>query len=168
MSPAVTVCLALGSNVGDRLANLRQAIGLLAATPGISVERTGGLYETEPVGVKDQPWFLNTAVRVSTLLSPHQLLAAAKDVEARAGRTPTFRWGPREMDVDVLLYGDVQLAEADLTIPHPRMTERLFVLLPLRDVNPAWTGADGVGIDELIERLRGTAEVRSYPETITP
>ena len=167
MSPPNTAYLSLGSNVGDRLANLRQAVGLLASTPGISVETVGGLYETEPVGVKDQPWFLNTVVRVSTELSPHELLAAARAVEAAGGRTPTFRWGPREIDVDVLLYDDMHLADSTLTIPHPRMAERLFVLLPLRDVHPTWTDAAGVGIADLIDRLSGTAEIRPYPETLT-
>ena len=166
MSPAATAYLGLGSNVGDRLANLRQAAALLASTPGISVEKTGGLYETEPVGVKDQPWFLNTVLRVSTDLSPHQLLAAAKQVEAAVGRTPTFRWGPREIDVDVLLYDDAQLTDATLTVPHPRMAERLFVLLPLRDLYPTWTDPTGAPIDTLIDRLRPTTQVRPYPGTI--
>ena len=168
MSPSNTAYLGLGSNVGDRLANLRQAVSLLAATPGISVEKVGGLYETEPVGVKNQPWFLNTVVRVSTELSPHDLLAAAKQVESVVGRTPTFRWGPREIDVDVLLYDDLRLADATLAIPHPRMAERLFVLLPLRDLNPTWTDPTGLGIDDLIACLRATAEVRPYHEPLSP
>ncbi len=166
MSPAVVAFLALGSNVGDRMANLRQAIQLLSATPGISVERVAGLYETEPVGVRDQPWFLNTAIQVSTRLSPREVLAAAKAVEAAVGRTATYRWGPREIDVDVLLYDDLAMSDQDLTIPHPRMTERLFVLLPLRDLMPRWCDAGGTGIDALIERLSGTSEIRPYPERI--
>ncbi|MCL4368828.1 MAG: 2-amino-4-hydroxy-6-hydroxymethyldihydropteridine diphosphokinase [Actinobacteria bacterium] len=167
MSPPATSYLGLGSNVGDRTANLRQAVGLVAATPGISIDQVGGLYETEPVGVKDQPWFLNTVVRISTDLSPHDLLAVAKRVEATVGRTPTFRWGPREIDVDVLLYDEVRMSDATLTIPHPRIAERLFVLLPLRDVNPTWVDAAGVSIDDLIDHLRGTADIRPYPETLT-
>ncbi len=161
-----TAYLALGSNVGDRLANLRQAVHLLSSTPGISVLRTAGVYETEPVGVHDQPWFLNSVVEVSTELSPGELLAAVKGVERSVGRTPTFRWGPREIDVDILLYQGVQVAGEELTIPHSRMRERLFVLLPLRDLCPDWRDAEGVGVDELIERLRGTAEVRPYPERL--
>ena len=168
MSPATTAYLGLGSNVGDRLAKIRQAVGLLAATPGISVEKAGGLYETEPVGVKEQPWFLNTVVFICTELSPHELLAAAKQVEATVGRTTTFRWGPREIDVDVLLYDDLRLADDILTIPHLRMAERLFVLLPLRDLYPTWTDPTGVGIDDFIARLRPTTQVRPYPETLNP
>jgi 2-amino-4-hydroxy-6-hydroxymethyldihydropteridine diphosphokinase len=166
VSLPVTAYLALGSNVGDRMANLRQAITFLGGSPGISVERVAGIYETEPVGVRDQPWFLNTAVRVSTELSPQGLLAAAKQVEATVGRTATYRWGPREIDVDVLLYGDVKLAEPTLTIPHPRMAERLFVLLPLRDLFPDWRDVGGTAVAVLIERLQGSAEVRRYPEEI--
>ncbi len=165
---AAMAYLGLGSNVGDRLANLRRAANLLASTPGISVEAAGGLYETEPVGVKEQPWFLNTALRISTDLSPHELLTAAKGVEATVGRTPTFRWGPREIDVDVLLYDDLRLADDTITIPHPRMPERLFVLLPLRDLYPTWTDPAGTDIDTLIARLRPTTEVRLYPETVSP
>ncbi|MHB0870391.1 MAG: 2-amino-4-hydroxy-6-hydroxymethyldihydropteridine diphosphokinase [Chloroflexota bacterium] len=158
--------LALGSNVGDRLANLRQAVDLLSSTTGLSVLRAAGVYETEPVGVRDQPWFLNTVVELSTGLSPQELLAAVKGVERSVGRTPTYRWGPREIDVDILLYEGAAVSSDELTIPHPRMRERLFVLLPLRDLCPEWRDAEGAGIDELIERNRGTAEVRPYPERI--
>ncbi len=161
-----TAYLALGSNVGDRLGNLREAVDLLSSTPGVSVSRVAGLYETEPVGVRDQPWFLNSVVEVSTNLSPEALLDAVKEVERSAGRTPTYRWGPREIDVDILLYDGVKLSDERLTIPHPRMRERLFVLLPLQELRPDWRDEQGVRIDELIERLRGTAEVRPYPERI--
>ncbi|MHB8992389.1 MAG: 2-amino-4-hydroxy-6-hydroxymethyldihydropteridine diphosphokinase, partial [Chloroflexota bacterium] len=103
--------LALGSNVGDRLANLRQAVDLLSSTTGLSVLRAAGVYETEPVGVRDQPWFLNTVVELSTGLSPQELLAAVKGVERSVGRTPTYRWGPREIDVDILLYEGVEISD---------------------------------------------------------
>ncbi len=158
--------LALGSNVGDRLGHLRQAVALLTSTQGITLQRVASLYETEPVGVRDQPWFLNTVVELSTDLSPHQLLGVAKQVERSVGRTPTFRWGPREVDVDLLLYDGERVADDQLTVPHPRMSERLFVLLPLRELYPDWKGDEGTGIDQLIERLRGTAEIRPYPEGI--
>ena len=82
------------------------------------------------------------------------------------GRTKTYRWGPREIDVDILLYGDEQVSQPDLVIPHPRMEERLFVLLPLRDLYPEWRNAAGTDIDMLIEKLRGTDEIRPYPEEL--
>ena len=159
-----TAYLSLGSNVGDRVAHVRQAIELLDRTPGVSVARVAGTYETEPVGVRDQAWFLNTVAEVSTELSPHELLEAVKAVERAVGRTPTYRWGPREIDVDILLYDDLRLADDRLTVPHPRMAERLFVLLPLRELRPDWRDDRGVGIDELIEGLEGGPEVRVYEE----
>lgn len=166
MRPRRTAYLSLGSNVGDRLAHLREAVRQLASMPGIVVTRVARVFETEPVGVRDQPWFLNTVVEVSTELSPQALLAAVKAVELSVGRTPTYRWGPREIDVDILLYDGEKISDEQLILPHPRMRERLFVLLPLRELYPTWRDAEGVGIDPLIERLRGTAEVRPYPEGI--
>ncbi len=166
MSGSRLAYLSLGSNVGDRLGNLRHALQLLDATLGVSVTRVAGLYETEPVGVQDQPWFLNSAVEISTDLSPRLLLAAVKAVERAVGRTPTYRWGPREIDVDILLYGDETVSEADLTIPHPRMQERLFVLLPLRELLPGWVDRQGHSLSEMIEKVRGTAELRPYPERL--
>ena len=132
---------------------LRSAVRLLEATPGVSVTRVSGVYETEPVGVRDQPWFLNAVVELATALSPQELLRVAKGVEATVGRTPTYRWGPREIDVDVLLYEGEQVDSEVLTIPHPRMSERLFVLLPLREMLPEWTSSGGIGIDRLIARI---------------
>ncbi len=164
MTRAVTAYLALGTNLGDRMSNLRHAARLLRHSEGIEVEAVARVYETEPVGVAEQPWFLNSAVKVRTTLSPHGLLAAGNRIEAEVGRTRTFRWGPREIDVDILLYDEISLDDPDLTIPHPRMTERLFVLLPLRDVHPSWRDASGIPIDELVERLRGAAQVHPYPE----
>jgi len=130
--------------------------------------RVAGIYETEPVGVRDQPWFLNTAVEVSTELPPKMLLAAVKSVEESAGRTPSYRWGPREIDIDILLYDGEHFSDDELTIPHPRMRERLFALLPLRELRPEWRDDEGIGIDALIERLGGTAEVRPYPGNLMP
>ncbi len=163
-----TAYLSLGSNLGDRMAHLRDAVRLLSSTPGIVVLRVASIYETEPVGVRDQPRFLNTAVEVSTELPPRTLLAAVKSVEESAGRTPTYRWGPREIDVDILLYDGERFSDGELTIPHPRMQERLFALLPLRELYPDWRDEQGIGIDALIERLRGTAEVRPYPGNLMP
>ncbi len=125
--------LALGGNVGDRAANLSRALALLLGH-GVRVLEVSPVYETDPVGYADQPPFLNAACRVETGLSPRGLLAAVKAVEAEVGRTPTFLNGPREIDVDIILYGDAVVEEEDLVIPHPRMAERAFVLVPLADV----------------------------------
>ncbi|MEJ8548739.1 2-amino-4-hydroxy-6-hydroxymethyldihydropteridine diphosphokinase [Brevibacillus borstelensis] len=132
----MTVCayLALGSNMGDRAENLRQAVKKLHGREGISVVRISPVYETEPVGFVDQEAFLNMAVAVETDLTPEKLLESALAVEQELGRVRTIRWGPRTIDIDVLLYGDMALDREHLTIPHPAMTERAFVLVPLRDV----------------------------------
>ena len=102
----------------------------------LRVVRRASLYETEPLGVPDQPWFLNTAVEVCTELSPRALLGRCKAVEYRLGRRPSLRWGPREIDVDILLYGQWLVREPDLWIPHPQMRHRRFVLAPLLELIP--------------------------------
>ena len=133
--------LGLGSNLGDRLAHLQRAVDALAATTGIRVVAVSDVYETAPVGGPAQDDFLNAVVAIDTDLAPRDLLAVAMDVEQREERVRTVRWGPRTLDVDILLYGDEQVDEPDLEIPHPRMHERAFVLAPLRDVAPDRVGA---------------------------
>jgi len=129
----VTAFLALGSNVGDRLANLQEAVDLLGGVGDIEVVRSSRVYETEPVGPA-QPEYLNAALEVRTSLAPGELLAACLNVEDAIGRVRLERWGPRNIDVDVLTYGDQDVDEPDLTIPHPRMHERAFVLVPLLEL----------------------------------
>ncbi|MBW7454486.1 2-amino-4-hydroxy-6-hydroxymethyldihydropteridine diphosphokinase [Paenibacillus sepulcri] len=126
--------LALGSNIGDREQLLRQALHLLDSHPGIQVKRISGIYETAPVGYTDQPAFLNMAASVCTTLEPLELLRTMLDIENQLGRTRDIRFGPRTIDLDLLLMDDVQMSEDELTLPHPRMMERAFVLVPLSDV----------------------------------
>lgn len=166
MDTPVPAYLGLGSNVGDRLSNLKQAVLLLGGTEGMEVRRAAPVYESEPWGVKEQRWFLNTVVEIGTTLGPGGLLDAAKRVEADLGRKARRRWGPREIDVDILLYDDLEVATDELTIPHGRLEERLFVLLPLRDLLPEWRNREGVAIAALIERLRGTGVARPYPASL--
>jgi 2-amino-4-hydroxy-6-hydroxymethyldihydropteridine diphosphokinase len=128
--------LGLGSNLGDRLAHLQGAIDALAASAGVRVVAVSDVYETSPVGGPIQDDFLNAVVAIETDLSPRDLLAVAMHVEQLAARVRIMHWGPRTLDVDVLIYGDEQVHEPDLEIPHPRMHERPFVLAPLRDVAP--------------------------------
>jgi 2-amino-4-hydroxy-6-hydroxymethyldihydropteridine diphosphokinase len=137
-----TAYLALGSNLGDRVAHLQRAVDELERAPGIRVEAISRVYETDPVGGPEQDAFLNAVVRIETTLEPYDLLAVAHALEADAQRVRIEHWGPRTLDVDVLLYGDVTLYDPDLTIPHPRMWERGFVLAPLRDVAPELVAAD--------------------------
>lgn len=124
--------LALGSNLGDRLANLRAALEGLE--PRVHVLEESAVYETPPWGYSDQPAFLNMAVKVRTRLQPRRLLKTLKELEARLGREESFRYGPRKIDLDILFYEDLILNEETLTIPHPRIQERAFVLVPLADV----------------------------------
>jgi 2-amino-4-hydroxy-6-hydroxymethyldihydropteridine diphosphokinase len=132
----VTVYLSLGSNLGDRLANLHEAVERLRRLEGVSVERVSAAYESEPVGVTDQPRFLNLAAQISTTLDPLELLDAAKRIEREMGRQPGPRWGPRLIDIDLLLYGDASLQSPRLTLPHPEMMRRAFVLVPLAEIAP--------------------------------
>ncbi len=129
------VYLGLGSNMGDRAAALRSAIDLLA-TPELRLLRTSSLYETEPVGFRDQPWFLNIVAEFECDLQAPALLALTQGVEREMGRQRTIPNGPRVIDIDILLFGDAVIQQTDLVIPHPRYAERLFVLEPLAELAP--------------------------------
>jgi 2-amino-4-hydroxy-6-hydroxymethyldihydropteridine diphosphokinase len=129
-----TVYIALGTNLGQRLDNLQLAIAALA--PSMQVLAKSAVYETDPWGYADQPAFLNMALRAETELSPAGVLAFLKDMEASLGRTPSFRNGPRLIDMDILFYDDLVLDTPALVVPHPRLHERSFVLVPLMDIAP--------------------------------
>jgi 2-amino-4-hydroxy-6-hydroxymethyldihydropteridine pyrophosphokinase len=129
-----TVYLALGSNVGNRAANLKAAIAALP--PQMEVKAKSRVYETPPWGYTNQEKFLNQVVKARTYLEPEPLLKHLKRLEVALGRVPTFQYGPRLIDIDILLYNDLVFDSADLKIPHPQMHERGFVLLPLMDIAP--------------------------------
>ena len=126
--------LALGSNLGDRLEHLREAVRLLGTAGGVEVVRSSRIYETEPVG-PPQPAYLNAVIAVDTTLAPRELLDACRGVEDALGRVRGERWGPRTIDVDILVYDERTVDEPDLVIPHPRMHERGFVLVPLGELD---------------------------------
>lgn len=132
-----TTFIGLGSNLGDRLDNLRQAVRHLEGE-SVVVTAWSSLYETEPVGFKDQPYFLNAVICVSTTLGPIELLKRSKDIESDMGRQSDFRNAPRPIDIDLLLYGQVVLDTPNLVIPHPRLAERAFVLVPLAELAAQW------------------------------
>lgn len=136
MAESVTAYLGLGGNLGDRLAALTEALRLLDSTPGMRRTACSSVYETEPWGVAEQPQFLNLVAGYETTLSPVGLLAVCKQAESQVGRIESYRWGPRLIDVDILLYGDavVSIDEPDLRIPHVRLAERAFVLVPLVEI----------------------------------
>lgn len=127
--------LGLGANLGDRLANLQRAADLLGERPGIRVVHSSRVYETDPVGGPEQPDYLNVVLQVDTDLPARGLLEACLAVEAEMGRVRAERWGPRAIDVDVLTYGEETIEEPDLVVPHPRMHERGFVLVPLAELD---------------------------------
>ena len=128
------VYLALGTNLGNRLVNLNAAISSL--TPQMNVKKKSPVYETPPWGFADQPAFLNQVVKVETYEGPERLLKHLKRLETALGRVPNFQNGPRLIDIDILFYDDVMLDTAQLVIPHPRLHERAFVLVPLADIAP--------------------------------
>jgi 2-amino-4-hydroxy-6-hydroxymethyldihydropteridine diphosphokinase len=130
-----TAYLGLGSNIGDREQNLKDALAKLAA-PDLRVARLSSVYETEPVGFTAQRWFLNLVVEIETELFPLQLLSRIAKIEQALGRARTVKNGPRTLDVDILLYGRAVVRSAKLEIPHPRMAERRFVLAPLAELAP--------------------------------
>lgn len=158
--------MGLGSNVGCREEQLARAVEALAATPGIELLRRASLYETEPVGVEDQPWFLNTAVEIATELSPLELLRACKGIEHRLGRRERERWGPREIDIDLLLYNGLVLEDHEhgLILPHPELHRRRFVLVPLVELAPEFIHPLlKKPLSQLLAELRDEKRVFRYP-----
>jgi len=161
---AVRVYLSLGSNLGDRLQNLREGMRRMPQH-GIIPRQASRVYETVPVGeTLDPRLYLNLGVWAETALSPRELLQAVKTVEAALGRSFTeARWMPRPLDIDIILYGNLTLQTPDLTIPHPRMRERAFVLIPLAEMTPNCILPDGTPVQELLRDPQIlTQEVRVY------
>ncbi|HSG82762.1 MAG TPA: 2-amino-4-hydroxy-6-hydroxymethyldihydropteridine diphosphokinase [Gemmatimonadota bacterium] len=150
-----TVLLGLGSNEGDRVRQLERALERLKRL--IRIERVSSIYETQPVGVRDQPWFLNLVCLGHTRLLPYDLLEFLHEVENSLGRVRSEeRFGPRTIDIDILAYEERVLERHDLVLPHPRMTERRFVLEPLAEIVPEWRHpVEGKTAAELLEGLDG-------------
>ena len=157
---AETVYLSLGSNLGDREKNLRSAIATLADGK-VRVTRVSSFYETEPVDLLEQPWFLNCVVQGETDASPLDLLRALRGIEARLGSNKLVPKGPRLIDLDILLYGDEVIDTQELQVPHPRMLVRKFVLVPLAEIapnlkHPSWSGA----VAQLLLETQDNSQVR--------
>jgi 2-amino-4-hydroxy-6-hydroxymethyldihydropteridine diphosphokinase len=162
-----TAYLALGANLGDRLANLTAARQALSAAPDVRVAAASPLFETAPVGgPPGQPPYLNAVLRVETTLPPRELLALGLAVEARCGRRRTERWGPRPLDVDLLLYGEAVIEEPGLVVPHPELHRRRFVLTPLADLAPELVHPRlGKSIRQLLAELPAGEEVALLAES---
>jgi len=160
MTPAY---IALGSNLDEPARQLQRAVGELAALPDTRLEQVSSVYRSAAVGPGAQPDYLNAAARLATRLEPEALLDALQRIEQFQGRQRGARWGPRTLDLDILLYGDRQIHSPRLTIPHPRMHEREFVLYPLREIsNTNLQLPDGMDIDSLIRLLPGEGLVKTH------
>ena len=157
----VTAFLGLGANLGERRLSLEKALRELHRPPELEVVRHSAFYETAPVGVVDQPDFLNAVAQIRTTLAPLELLARILQLEQHLGRVRTRRWGPRVLDIDVLLYGVQVLDLPGLAVPHPRMAERAFVLQPLAEIAPGWRFPDGETAQNKWARLRETGNKAS-------
>lgn len=152
--------IGIGSNVGDRILFVRRAVDELTDSPGIEVGRVSSLYETSPVGGPPQRSFVNAVAEVETQLTPRELLNVCKDIERKLGRDATeIRWGPRIIDLDVLLLGEEKVAEPDLEVPHPRIAERRFVLVPLLEIRPQLTDPWGMPYADLVDEAEGEVEI---------
>lgn len=165
-----TAYIGLGSNLGDRAGNLLAGLEYLGRE-GIAIEAVSSIYETEPQGFTDQPRFLNMAAKVRTALTPRELLLLLQRIETQLGRIRELRWGPRTIDLDILLYMEadagegsspVVINEPDLEIPHPRLKERTFVLIPLLEIDEDISLPDGTLLKDFLPETVGVQEVRLF------
>lgn len=152
--------IGVGSNVGDRVGFCRRAVESLTLEDGITVVKVSSLYETAPVGGPPQRSFINLVAKVDTDLEPRGLLEACKELEQKMGREPSdIRWGPRVVDLDILLYGDEKVSEPDLEIPHARLKERRFALVPLLEIDPDLTDPWETRLEDALGEAEGDVEL---------
>ena len=159
----VIAFIGIGANMGGPAETCRTAVGNLSEIPGVRLLRSSSLYRTEPVGPQEQEWFINAVAEIRTDLPPGLLLKALKEIERQLGRTEGLKWGPRVIDLDILLYGQEVIREGELVIPHPELHRRRFVLVPLCElasyaIHPAF----GVSVRGLLDRLTDPARVDLY------
>lgn len=158
--------IGLGSNLGEPVENLRNALQFINGTQGISVKSVSSVYLTEPMGYEDQPWFYNCVAEVETELSPERLLHSLQAVENKLGRVRIIRWGPRTVDLDILLYDNLRVDSEYLTIPHPRMEERAFVMVPLAEIAEDACFPDGRTVREVRKSLDDKKKYSCIPQKI--
>ncbi|WP_418791360.1 2-amino-4-hydroxy-6-hydroxymethyldihydropteridine diphosphokinase [Phosphitispora sp. TUW77] len=145
--------IGLGSNMGDSIFNLETALKMIGGIEGIRITAVSSVYQTEPVGYEDQAWFHNCVAEIETESSPEELLRVLQDIENDLGRVREIRWGPRIIDLDILLYDQLTIDTERLIIPHPRMTERAFVIVPLAEIAPDAEFPDGRTASQVKEGL---------------
>jgi len=148
--------------VGNRLQFLQRAVKQLGETIGVQVRDVSSVYETEPVGPAAQAWFLNAVVAADTSLNPVTLLQQTQAIERALGRETTYHWGPRTIDLDILLYGNTQVNTATLTIPHAELCQRAFVMIPLLELVPGLVLPDGTEVGACLSRLMPPQQVRLF------
>jgi 2-amino-4-hydroxy-6-hydroxymethyldihydropteridine diphosphokinase len=164
------IYIGLGSNIEDRSRHLKEAIRLLQLHPDIHVDRCSSIYETDPVGYTEQAAFLNMVIEISSKLGPLELFHYMLEVESQLGRVRDFRWGPRTIDLDLLLYGQLKSDDSELLLPHPRMSERAFVLTPLLEITEetypqAWSAfKQNLKLLDGKEGVRRWGTINSLPE----
>jgi 2-amino-4-hydroxy-6-hydroxymethyldihydropteridine diphosphokinase len=151
--------IGLGSNLGRSIETVKAAQARIANLPGIDLLRRSSLYRTAPQGVLDQPDFINAVVEVQATTAPEDLLPRLKGIEVELGRKPSIPWGPRVIDLDLLIYGDVKLSTPELTIPHAEMWDRLFVLAPLAELRPDLHDPGGRAILDVCDSMRDSQRV---------
>ena len=156
----VKAFLSLGSNMGDRLEYLSKAIDKIAEIQGCNILNKSRVYETEPWGYENQEAFLNLCISIETSLSPYELLESLQAIELELDRVRKIHWGPRTIDIDILLFDDIICEDDKLTIPHPRMSERAFVLIPLYDIEKNLI-IDGIKLEDLINKI-DTRGIKEY------
>lgn len=157
----MTGFLSLGSNLGNRKQKLDQALVFLKHTPGLRIIKTSSFYETEPWGGVEQDPFLNLVVEIEAVMDPSLLLQKCQEIEKKLGREKSSHWGPRSIDIDILTYNNNKVKTSELTIPHPYMEEREFVLAPLREIAPDYILPSGQSIQE----VKGEGEVKKISFT---
>ena len=162
-----SVYLSLGSNLGDRVKNLKEAIKRMEESGKVSIKKISSVYETEPVGYENQPRFLNLVLQTQTSLDPHPLLEQLLSIEEQMGRKREGKWGPRNIDIDILFYDDLMVNSVELTIPHPRMHERRFILVPLAQIAPKLLHPFlKKNVTELLESCEDNSEVKLFAEKL--
>ena len=153
--------IGIGSNVGDRVEFCRRAVDSIKEIEGISVTGVSSLYDTSPVGGPPQRSFVNLAVRIDTTLDARQLLEQTQELEQKLGREPSdIHWGPRVVDLDILTFGEEKISEPDLEIPHPRLTQRRFALIPLLEIDPNASDPWGTRYADALDEAEGEVELR--------
>lgn len=149
----VRTYISIGANEGSPLENIKKALEEIRSLKKTELLRVAPLYLTEPVGYEDQEWFHNTVAEIDTELKPIELLRELQRIENSLGRVRTIRWGPRPLDLDIIMYGNERVNEPDLQVPHPRFEERAFVLAPLKDLQPDLILPSGIQIERALEQL---------------